>query len=347
VSVADSKALPAVAAALVPLTLVGGALAFLLLASSTADATCNPQGGSSVVVDPDTIPTDPIAGYSGDQLVNAAHILRAGADLGLGVRDQTIGVMTAMGESSLTVLDHGDAAGPDSLGLFQQRDNGAWGTTADRMDPYTSATSFFTALAALPDRDSQEPTILAHQVQRNADPYHYTRYWDAAVAVVDALGATATGLAAGNGSNTCAGIPGVPGEVNPDGWAQPAAGPITSSYGMRFHPIDHEWRMHTGVDLNGGGCGGPIWAANDGTVTFAGPKAGYGNLIEIDCFHLDVVAQGAGVVQKVFDQCAHRVDSRFRHIHEFAHVFFIAKGKAALRLRDQQLHSVARRFHFV
>lgn len=281
-SVADNKALPAVAAALVPLTLVGGVVAFLLLASSNADATCNPQGGSSVIVDPATVPTEPIAGYSGDQLVNAAHILGAGADLGLGVRDQAIGVMTAMGESSLTVLDHGDDAGPDSRGLFQQRDNGAWGTYADRMDPYTSATNFFTALAALPDRDSQEPTILAHQVQRNADPYYYARYWDAAVAVVDALAGSPTGLADGNGSASCTGLPGVPGEVNPNGWAQPAAGPVRSGYGMRFHPIYHEWRLHTGVDLGGGGCDGPIWAANDGTVTFAGPKAGYGNLIEID-----------------------------------------------------------------
>ena len=44
----------------------------------------------------------------------SATIIQAGADLGLGVRDQTIGVMTAMGESSLQILEHGDSAGPDS-----------------------------------------------------------------------------------------------------------------------------------------------------------------------------------------------------------------------------------------
>jgi hypothetical protein len=58
---------------------------------------------------------------------------------------KTIGVMTAMGESGLANLEHGDAAGADSRGLFQQRANGAWGSLKDRMTPYTAAYNFFTA----------------------------------------------------------------------------------------------------------------------------------------------------------------------------------------------------------
>ncbi|MDR1513939.1 MAG: hypothetical protein LBS56_10775 [Propionibacteriaceae bacterium] len=101
--------------------------------------------------------------------------------------------MTAMGESGLRVLDHGDAIGPDSRGLFQQRDNGAWGSLADRMDPYISATNFFRALMAVPNRDTMTPTQVAHAVQRNADPNHYTRWSDPAEEVVEALGSvTAT-----------------------------------------------------------------------------------------------------------------------------------------------------------
>jgi len=138
-----------------------------------------------------TSPT-PVAGYSGTQLDNASAILAAGRQMGLSLRDQTIGVMTAMGESSLRVLDHGDTAGPDSRGLFQQRDNGAWGTLAQRMDPAASATSFFTALQCVGGRDAMAPTQVAHTVQRNADPQHYARHWDDAVAVVSRLtGATA------------------------------------------------------------------------------------------------------------------------------------------------------------
>ena len=134
----------------------------------------------------------PAAGYSGAQLDNARAILAAGERLGMSLREQAIGVMTAMGESSLRVLDHGDTAGPDSRGLFQQRDNGAWGTLAQRMDPAASATSFFAALQRVGGRDHMSPTQVAHSVQRNADPQHYARYWDDAVAVVSRLtGATA------------------------------------------------------------------------------------------------------------------------------------------------------------
>ncbi|MFH5824895.1 flagellar hook assembly protein FlgD [Georgenia sp. AZ-5] len=131
-----------------------------------------------------------VAGYSGNQLANADAIVAAGRAMGLSERDVTIGVMTAMGESGLQVIDHGDAAGPDSRGLFQQRDNGAWGTYAERMDPTASATSFFTALAGIGGRDAMTPTAVAHAVQRNADPNHYEKYWPAAVEVVQTLTAS-------------------------------------------------------------------------------------------------------------------------------------------------------------
>ncbi len=143
--------------------------------------------GPAVRVDPAAVPEGPVAGFSGEQLANAAAIVNAAEALGLDTCAQVVGVMTAMGESSLRVLDRGDAAGPDSRGLFQQRDNGAWGSYADRMDPTTSATNFFRALQEVPDWRSLPPTIAAHRTQRNADPYHYQRWWDDAVEVVGAL----------------------------------------------------------------------------------------------------------------------------------------------------------------
>ncbi|WP_367183090.1 hypothetical protein [uncultured Cellulomonas sp.] len=167
--------------------------------STTSAATSGSQFAAALATEVSR-PTSsaPVGGYSGAQLDNAAAILAAGARLGLSLRDQTIGVMTAMGESSLKVLDHGDKAGPDSRGLFQQRDNGAWGTLAQRMDPTASATSFFTALQRVGDRDAMSPTQVAHAVQRNADPHHYTRYWDDAVAVVSRLtGASAAQITGG------------------------------------------------------------------------------------------------------------------------------------------------------
>ena len=263
----SQKLMPLAALALVPAGLLALVLSLLLLGSSEAEATCNPGDDTTITVGEDSVPAGPINGYSGDQLINAAHVLRAGADLNLSVRDQTIGVMTAMGESGLLVLDHGDAAGPDSRGLFQQRDNGAWGSYEDRMDPYISATNFFQAMIQLRGRDSLEPTTVAHRVQRNADPFHYERYWDDAVAVVEALSGADTGLVPGAGGQVCAGAPTVAGAVNAEGWALPADGPITSEYGMRVDPVTGDFiRLHAGIDFQAGGCDGPIWAAQNGTV---------------------------------------------------------------------------------
>lgn len=132
-----------------------------------------------------TLPS--VDGFTDEQTRNAWSVVEAGRSMGLSLRDQAIGVMTAMGESSLRVLDHGDTAGPDSRGLFQQRDNGAWGTYAERMDPTASARSFFRALERVDGRDAMTPTLVAHAVQRNADPNHYTRYWDDAVGLVARL----------------------------------------------------------------------------------------------------------------------------------------------------------------
>ncbi len=174
-------------AALMAPVLVAGLLVGVTLVSTAA--ACAPDGAAATI-NPDAVPDGPIAGFDHDQLVNAAWIMKAAVDLGLSLRDQRIGVMTAIGESTLRVLEHGDAAGPDSRGLFQQRDNGAWGSLADRMDPYTSATNFFTALARIGGRASMQPTIVAHRVQANADPYHYTPFWKPAVQIVAALSST-------------------------------------------------------------------------------------------------------------------------------------------------------------
>lgn len=61
----------------------------------------------------------------------------------------------------------------------------------------------------------------------------------------------------------------------------PAPGGVTSGFGMRYHPILHYARMHTGVDF-GVACGTPVHAAADGEVISAGRAGGYGNRVVID-----------------------------------------------------------------
>ncbi len=58
---------------------------------------------------------------------------------------------------------------------------------------------------------------------------------------------------------------------------------ITDVFGYRTHPITGVYKMHTGVDIAGGGIRGkPIYAANSGTVLKAGWNTAYGNYVVID-----------------------------------------------------------------
>ncbi|MCW2133497.1 hypothetical protein [Crystallibacter permensis] len=170
----NTKGLTIGAIASVPAVFLGLVFSLVLLGDSkSAAAACAPVSAAS---DSDIH----VDGYSTDQVKNAAAII-VGQTLNLPVKGQMISVMAALGESGLRVLDYGDGPGPDSRGLFQQRDNGAWGSYADRMDPVTSATNFIKALQAVDGWELMEPTIAGNKVQRNADPYHYQKYWPEAV----------------------------------------------------------------------------------------------------------------------------------------------------------------------
>jgi len=59
---------------------------------------------------------------------------------------------------------------------------------------------------------------------------------------------------------------------------------LTSGYGMRFHPTDHQWKLHTGQDLVSQPSAGPVVAAASGKVVSAGATAGYGNAVVLQHF---------------------------------------------------------------
>ncbi|TLM83685.1 CHAP domain-containing protein [Pseudarthrobacter sp. NamE2] len=177
------KSLGLVALIVVPGILIGLVFSMLLLLAPAkpAAADCGPTVSVFINGDPK------FEGYTEEQLKNAATIMGAGKALNLSVKGQMISVMVSLGESGLRVLDYGDGPGPDSRGLFQQRDNGGWGSYADRMDPTISATNFIEALQKVEGWELLEPTLAGNKVQRNADPYHYQKYWPEAVKIVQAL----------------------------------------------------------------------------------------------------------------------------------------------------------------
>lgn len=62
----------------------------------------------------------------------------------------------------------------------------------------------------------------------------------------------------------------------------PTASPVvTSSYGMRFHPVLQYYRLHAGTDFRAY-CGTPILAPADGTVLYARYLEGLGNQVLIN-----------------------------------------------------------------
>ena len=61
----------------------------------------------------------------------------------------------------------------------------------------------------------------------------------------------------------------------------PVDGYITSSYGMRLHPVYKRWTLHDGTDF-GASCGTPITAAASGRVIAVYYNEGYGNRVIVD-----------------------------------------------------------------
>ncbi len=78
--------------------------------------------------------------------------------------------------------------------------------------------------------------------------------------------------------------------------ARPTNGRVTSSYGMRRHPILRYKRMHSGLDF-GGGYGAPIYAVTDGKVIHAGRKGGFGNYVKLQ--HGGGLASGYGHMSRI------------------------------------------------
>ncbi|MEU1873769.1 heavy metal transporter [Streptomyces sp. NPDC019793] len=145
--------------------------------------------------------------FTPEQAVNAATITAVGTARKLPDRAVTIALATALQESSLRNLDHGDK---DSLGLFQQRPSQGWGKPEEIMDPAYSAGLFYDHLIEVPGYLDLPLTDAAQRVQRSAFPYAYAKHEPGA----ELLAAALTGRSAA--TLTCDGRPGATQEKGPD-----------------------------------------------------------------------------------------------------------------------------------
>ncbi len=98
----------------------------------------------------------PVPGLSPQQVQNATTIINAAAPFKVPQQGQTLAVMTALEESSLS-------------------------------GPTTSASDFYRGLEKVKGWQNMPPTLAAHAARRNLDPEVYAPYYPQAVKVVDAL----------------------------------------------------------------------------------------------------------------------------------------------------------------
>lgn len=156
-------------------------------------------GGRSLVI-PHASPATPSTASSVTPLTapmaeNARIIIGVGRSLGVSDYGLVIALATAMQESSLRNIDHGDR---DSLGLFQQRSSTGWGTPAEATDRVHASKLFFggptapnrgvtRGLLDIPGWKSMTVAQAAQAVQLSGHPGAYAKWEVSAWAWLDQL----------------------------------------------------------------------------------------------------------------------------------------------------------------
>ncbi|MFG2871443.1 hypothetical protein [Streptomyces sp. NPDC048338] len=122
--------------------------------------------------------------FTPEQASNAATISAVGTTRGMPERAVTIALATALQESALRNIRHGDR---DSLGLFQQRPSQGWGTPEQILDPVYSSGKFYDGLAKVPGYSRLPLTVAAQKVQRSGFPQAYAKHEPDAALLAAAL----------------------------------------------------------------------------------------------------------------------------------------------------------------
>ncbi|MER8236125.1 NlpC/P60 family protein [Streptomyces sp. NPDC094049] len=182
------------------------------------------------------------------QIPNAQVIVATGIQKRVPARGQVVALATALQESTLINLDHGDR---DSLGLFQQRPSQGWGTREQIMDPVYSSGKFYDGLVKIKDWEQMPVTVAAQKVQRSGLPDAYAKHEALATALQQAIAPTLGAVPAGPmpgqpglggfGPGRCGGQGGgnvdfgnIPPGSLPEGYQIPADAPMQVQTAIRW-----------------------------------------------------------------------------------------------------------------
>ncbi|HEU4347065.1 MAG TPA: hypothetical protein VFR35_04670 [Actinoplanes sp.] len=165
-----------------------GALGVVAVVNSLAGSIKIPKIGPAC-----TVRADGEVTLDSVQMANAATITAVGVRRTMPERAVVIALATALQESKLENLEHGDR---DSVGLFQQRPSQGWGTPEQIRDPRYSAGRFYGSLKKVKGWRTMRVTDAAQRVQRSAYPNAYQKWADEAEVLAKALTGRATGAVA-------------------------------------------------------------------------------------------------------------------------------------------------------
>ncbi len=167
------------------LTLLGALGAVVVVVNSLSGSLHLPRLGPAC-----TVRADGEVTLDSAQMANAATITAVGIRRKMPERAVVIALATALQESKLENIEHGDR---DSLGLFQQRPSQGWGTPEEIRDPRYAAGKFYAALKKVKGWKDMRVTDAAQKVQRSAYPNAYEKWADESAVLAKALTGRATG----------------------------------------------------------------------------------------------------------------------------------------------------------
>ncbi|MFD3514327.1 hypothetical protein [Streptomyces sp. NPDC058657] len=193
------------AAGIVVLLALAGYVAAQYLGGDPDDTRCVVRGGDG------TQGSGARYELTAEQAVNAAVISAVGTRRGMPERAVTIALATALQESALRNIRHGDR---DSLGLFQQRPSQGWGTEDQILDPAYSASRFYQHLTEVPGYSRLPLTVAAQRVQKSGFPQAYAKHEPDAALLASALtGRTPASLSCDAANGGTEDSPGDPAQV--------------------------------------------------------------------------------------------------------------------------------------